>query len=463
MLIRIIFISLPMILLLSYGMYLWFFLVMTFFYIFNFLAIFGVLKNKRTNNQNKFIWILTLIFAPGIGAYIYYSTSRIPKKMKKKYVDSKLLESELVSPNVENSSIKILDSGDEKFRLLFSKLEKAKKYINIQYFIITDGIIFSKLEKILLNKIEEGVKVKILYDYIGSGLIDISYFKKLINAGAEVREFGKINWFQTNGSDNFRNHNKIVIIDGEIAFFGGINIADEYVMIDSYFGDWYDTHFLLKGKIVKELNGIFITHWFLETKINISNQFSYPKYNIDSSYKKMELLVDSPYKNRPIFYKELIQQINNSKLSIKIITPYVVIPTSLRAPIRKAISRGVNIEIITIGKEDKKSAYYVGGFELDTLNDIGVKIYRTKEIFSHTKMYLFDDKKVLFGTTNLDFRALYLHFETNIFLESTSLIDFSNHFNMYKEKSIIHSSSRREWSFGRIIMYVFIRFFKGLF
>jgi len=464
MLIRLIVIFSSLIVLLSLKLYFIFSIVLIVFYIFNFIAIYGVLNNKRTNNQNKFIWIVSLLLLPGSGAYIYYSTSRIPKKKIQKIKKSNLLKSD-INKNFSNTTLKLLDSGDEKFKLLFSELRKAKKYINIQYFIIKEGIIFSQLQKILIEKADQGVKIRILYDYIGSGLIERKAFKKLIDHNIEVVEFGKINWLQTNGFDNFRNHNKIVVIDGKKAFFGGINLSDEYAMIDSYFGDWYDAHFFLEGEIVEGLNNVFSHHWYMETNeiINSEYVYNFPKIeNKKQNHKNLKLLVDSPYKSKPVFYRELVEQIKNSKKSIKIITPYVVIPSSLRQYIREASVRGVKIELITLGKADKKFPYFVGGFELDSLYDIGVKIYRTKNIFCHTKMFIFDDEKVIFGTTNLDFRALYLHFETNILIESKDLKQFVNLFETYKEKSVEHLTSRREWSFSRGAIYIFIRMIKGI-
>ncbi len=451
-----------LILLLSFNFYLWFFFALLISYLFNSVALFGVIDNKRTNNQNKFVWVLVLVLFPGVGAYIYYSTSRIPQSKKKVYEKSKLLKSDSLK-SISNSDIHLLDSGDEKFKTLFSELEKAKKYINIQYFIMTEGIIFSQLKTILIKKAKEGVKIRVLYDYVGSGLTDKKAFKDLVDNGIEVLEFGKVKIIQQNGTDNFRNHNKIVVIDGRIAFFGGLNIADEYAMVDKYFGDWYDTHFLLEGEVVRELNSIFINHWFIGSKKDIKNEYTYPKYKIESKFKNIKILADSPFEPKPIFYKELINQINSSVKSIKIITPYVVIPSSLREPIRNAIARGVKIELVTIGLPDKKSAYIVGKYELDSLYDIGVNSYRTENIFCHTKMFLFDNKRALFGTTNLDFRALYLHFETNIYIESKNLDFLNNHFDMYMKKATPHTGSRREWTTFNEIIYLFIRMFKGIF
>ncbi len=438
-------------------------LIILIYYIFNAIALNGVYNNKRSDIQTKITWTFVEIVFPGAGAYVYFVFARVPKKIKKDLKKSEILENELLPKNIDNSEIEIIDNGYNKFQMLFEELSKAKKYINIQYFIINPGIIHNKLFDILKKKADEGVKIKILYDYLGTVKWSKKDIEKINGKNIEISEFRKIKWSKGNGSDNWRSHNKIILIDGEKVFFGGNNIGDEYLGLSGKYGDWIDAHYYAVGDIVKSYNAVFISQWFIATNKDISND--YIEYNNLSkgNSNNLEMLIDSPNKDIPITFKRIKQEIRNSKKSIKIITPYVAFPISFKDTIRDAVERGIDIEFITIGRADKKSAYYQASFDIDTLTDFGVKVYRINNIFIHTKMYIFDNDRVIFGTSNLDYRALFQHFETNVLIAGKQTNDFTKYFNYYKKFGILNETSRNNWSIGKSLTYFFLRIFKGLF
>lgn len=442
-------------------------IILLFFYILNFISLLGIYKNKRSDIQTKITWTFLEFAFPGFGAYLYFLVGRVPKKMLNDvFKKSTLLESDLLKLDVSDSNFELLENGIKKFTNLFDDLRNAKHFINIQYFIITPGVLYDKLFSILLKKKEEGVKIKILYDHVGNHNWPKKEIKKIIDWGIEVIEFRPIKWLKLNGTDNWRTHNKIVVIDGEIGYFGGVNIADEYVNLNPKYKEWLDIHFRVKGSIVESLNTIFCIQWFLATKVEIFkefiNFFEKTKF-ISSNTNFAKVLYDSPHKDVPIMFNELKHQISIAQKNVKIITPYISIPVSLKDTIRKAILKGIEIEIITIGKADKISAYYQSSFDIDTLTDLGVKVYKVNNTFIHSKLYIFDDKLSIVGTTNLDFRSFFHHYEINIILNGELVEKVIEYFKKIKLRTTLQTNRRSNWTIKRSLMYLIIRLFKGSF
>ncbi|NQX83358.1 MAG: phosphatidylserine/phosphatidylglycerophosphate/cardiolipin synthase family protein [Mycoplasmataceae bacterium] len=455
------------ILLLAYGYFLISLVVILIYYIFNFWALIHAYLNERTDVQAKVTWTFLEFMFPGVGFYVYFIFARSPKKIIKKLKKSELLENEILEKNISNSKFELLMNGEEKFPVLFKELEKAKKYINIQYFIFNQGILQSKLFSILRIKKEEGVKIRILFDHLGNLRLTNKIINGLRKEGFEIVDFRPIKWFSPSGADNWRTHNKFVTIDGNIVLFGGINFGDEYAGLTGKYGEWIDTHYKASGNVVKAFESIFSIQWHIATQDDISKEFLNNKSKTKNLNiyleKKVEILYDSPERPIPLTFNRIKEKIDLSKKNIRIISPYIVFPISFKNKIRNAINRGVKIEMITTGLKDKKSAYYQGTFDIETLTELGVKVYRTNNIFIHTKMFLFDEDKAIFGTTNLDYRALFHHFETNIQMCSNEVLNLVKYFEKIKNNSILTITKRSDWWFGRSIIYFILRFFKGLF
>ncbi len=473
------------------------FTFLLFYYIFNYIALISAYNNNRTDIQTKITWTFIELFLPGAGSYIYYFFARVPKKIKNQLKESELLENEILNKEVSNSTFEILKNGEQKYTDLFRELENAKQYINIQYFILTQGILQEKLFSILKRKKAEGLKIRIVIDDLGS--INFIQFKmnELIAQGFEIIRFRPINWFKLSGADNWRSHIKLIVIDGKVGYFGGVNFADEYGSLLGKYGDWVDFHCKCWGDVVLSLDSIFFIQWFITTNQKINHEYK-PFYDLltgidessvsrtrmhtfeniedfqitqeekmkikkESIDNRIEILYDSPERKEPLTFNEIKKEIRNAKKSVRIISPYVTFPISFKNEIRKSIHRGVKIELITIGLADKKIAYYQGSFDVETLTGLGVEVYRTDNIFIHSKMFIFDDNKAIIGTTNLDYRAFFQHFEVNLKIRSKKVLDLIDYFKEIKEISTIQLKKRSEWSIGRIIMYSFVRFFKGLF
>ncbi|BDU67418.1 MAG: cardiolipin synthase [Candidatus Tyloplasma litorale] len=443
------------------------FFVILVYYILDFWFLMLAYYDKRSDIQTKITWTFIQFFAPGVGAYIYFLIGRIPKKFKKVILPKLIsLENEYLNTNISNSDIEILENGRNTFPRIFEDLKKAKKYINIQYFILTEGIMYDELFEILRIKKAEGVKIRILIDYFGSHKLTNSTVRNLRNEGFEIFQFQVIKFWKISGIDNWRSHNKIITIDGEKCYFGGMNFADEYASLDPKYGEWLDLHYRGKGLIVYALDMIFSLQWYINSKEEIFSEFSkYKNIKFKSSNQdqNIEIMYDAPYKRETTFFSKIKKEIISAKTNIKIITPYICFPISLKDSIRQAILNGVKIEIITIGKYDKKSVYYQGTFDVETLTDLGVKIYRVKDTFIHTKLFIFDDEKTIFGTTNLDYRSLFHHYEINVVVQSSINEQLLKYFDNIKNISKLNTKSRENWKISRKINYLFVRLFKGIF
>ncbi len=439
-------------------------LVLVVYYILNFMALGYSYTWERTDEQAKITWTFIQIFLPGAGAYIFFIFARVPRKQLKLLKESELLENEILKTDLTKSQVDLLENGVEAFPRLFEELEKAQHYINIQYFIMNEGIIHDKLFNILADKVKSGIKVRVLYDFLGNTRWTRKSIKKWEDAGIIMREFRPIKWLKANGGDNFRSHNKIVVVDGRVCLFGGLNIGDEYMSLEGKYGDWLDTHYVGTGEIVEQLDNIFAWQWHIETREDISKEWT-DYQTVEGRYSKITLLNDSPERPVPITYNKILECISEAKDMIRIVTPYVAYPVTFKQAIREALERGVEVELITIGRADKVSSYYQSTFDTDTLTDLGAKIYRIPNTFIHTKMFIFDKNRVIIGTTNLDYRSLFHHFEFNLFMEdepeNTNI--YNDYFERHKEMSELITSARMDWGLGRQLVYLLLRLFKGLF
>ena len=466
------------IMLFAFKYWIWALFVILLYYVFNFIALIFAYQNNRTDIQAKITWTVIEFAMPGFGAYIFFIGARRPSRILRHLKRSELLENELLADKkINNSQIELLLNGEEKYPLVFQELKKAKHYINIQYFIMNSGIFHSNLINILREKNKEGVKIRIIYDYLGSvgNKWPEKEIRSLRKEGIEILEFRKIYWWKISGADNWRTHNKSITIDNKIVFFGGLNFGDEYGGLSPKYGDWLDVHYKANQDLVKIFDGIFYVQWFIGSKQELIDEYKNNSklpnngeegiiINNKFELESVDWLYDSPDRDIPLTFEKLKNEVLNAKESIKIITPYVAFPISFKSIIRQAVNKGIKMEIITVGRADKKSAFYQGSFDIDTLTDIGVKVYRVNNVFLHSKMFIFDDKKSIFGTSNLDYRALFHHFETNLFVESKNeLTDFVEYFDWLRDMSNLNISRRSQWTIRRSMAYFVVRFFKGAF
>ena len=410
--------------------------------------------NLDINPSFKIAWILVITAFPifGVMFYIFFGNRRSSEKLRKKmspYFEAEkncLEQSESVMkkigecfpdfekqskylhnfgcyPVYENTKTVYFSSGEEKFEALLKEIEKAKRFVFIEYFIIQEGKMWNSILDILERKVKENVEVRIIYDDIGCLLtLPEKYDKELERKGIKCRIFNKFKPVISTRMNN-RDHRKIFVIDGETAFTGGINLADEYINEFEKHGHWKDTAIMLKGNAVKSFTAMFLTMW---NYLDGADYDSYDGFLTSPEYGKTEGFVipytDNPLDDEPVGENVYLGIINDAQKYVYITTPYLVIDNEMQNALTLAAKSGVDVRIITPHIPDKRFVHAVTRAHYKKLTSLGVKIYEYMPGFIHSKSFVCDDKSAVVGTINLDFRSLYLHFECAAFMYRTECI-----------------------------------------
>lgn len=324
------------------------------------------------------------------------------------------------------NDVKIFTNGQDKLKALLEDIENAKSSINIEYYIFADDQTGKQVMNALIKKAKEGVKVKLIYDSIGCLGAPRRFFRKLKKAGGEIAEFFPPFAYvrMINLKMNYRNHKKIVVIDGEIAYTGGINIKDDHMGKSKKLYPWRDTHIRITGTGVYPLQTIFLNDWRYLKKENYPSSyymkqglFPEPIINGDAYLQVVVSGPDSPVQNIKETYIKLI---TNAKKEILIQTPYFIPDESFMSALRIALASGVKIKIMVPAKPDHRTVYWVTQSYLKEFVELGVDIY-FYDGFLHSKTLVVDDNILSIGTCNLDNRSFGLNFEDTVILYSKKL------------------------------------------
>ena len=326
-------------------------------------------------------------------------------------------------PAYKNVCSKYLTPGEEKLKFLLEELKKAEKYIFLEYFIIQEGKMWNTILSILERKAKEGVKVRIIYDDMGCFFIlPKGYSKKLESLGIECVVFNPFRPFLSTIQNN-RDHRKIAVIDGKVAFTGGINLADEYINVIEKHGHWKDCGILVTGKAAWGLTVIFLQMWELCKNTKEDYSLYYPGDNFENKTGGYIIpYSDSPLDNENVGEHVYLHIINNAKKYVYINTPYLIIDSSSVSALCLAAKSGVDVRIVTPHKWDKRIVHMTTRSYYRELIDAGVKIYEYTNGFIHSKTFVSDDYAATVGTANLDFRSLYLQFECGLLMYNTPAV-----------------------------------------
>lgn len=409
--------------------------------------------NSSENPAYKLAWIVPLIIVPLFTVVLYFilknqfSTRKVRNQYAKKCAntkpylkpDPKIMEylkehdrefyklANYVDkvggyPACANTEVKYFPLGEDKYAAMLEELHKAKEFIFMEYFIIDDGDMWKEIVKILLEKAKQGVEVRLLYDGMGSQFtLPFRYKKKLTEQGVKCLVFNPFRPMLSSIQNN-RDHRKILVIDGNVAFNGGVNIADEYINRKERFGHWKDTAVMLKGDGVWNFTMMFLQMWEVVSGEKTEYNMYRPtiKNVVDNGY--VIPYGDSPLDDENVGELVYMDMINNAKDYVYISTPYLVPDNEMVTALGYAAKSGVDVRIITPEIPDK---WYVSSITKSFYSDfekLGVKIYEYKGGFNHAKMFISDDKSAVVGTINLDYRSLYLHFECATYMYKTSCI-----------------------------------------
>lgn len=321
-----------------------------------------------------------------------------------------------------DNHVEIFSDGTVKFERLFDDLTKAKQSIHLEYFILKSDYVGGILKQILVQKAKAGVEVRVIYDAVGSWKLSKAYLRELTEAGVEVEAFYPVALPVFSRDLNYRNHRKIVVIDGMIGYVGGINIGDEYIGLYKKFGYWRDSHLRYTGSGVHALQKIFINDWYFLTK-RMPKEARYFPDAIDTAGEEMQVVESGPDYNWESIKQAFFTIITGATKKLWITTPYLVPDESMLMSLRNAALSGVDVEIILPQKADHFLVYWATRDNFEQLLRDGVRIHLYRKGFIHSKCIIADGKVASIGTANLDNRSMGINYEVNAFLYSSPSIE----------------------------------------
>ena len=336
-----------------------------------------------------------------------------PNKHLTKYLTSEL------SPLTMGNMAALLVNGEEKFPALIKALEEAREHIHIEYYIYENDRIGQAIADILIRKVKSGVAVRFIYDDFGSRGIRKNISKKLKVAGIQVYPFYKIHFLRLANHLNYRNHRKIIVIDGRKAFVGGINISDRYINDDAYPAKnkvfWRDTHLVLEGPGVQYLQYLFICDWNFCSGMPLENINQYfPAFSDKLPGDKIvQIAASGPDSESPTVLYSLLYAIYQAQEEILVTTPYFIPEQSILDALVMAALGGVAVKLLVPEKGDSKLVELAANSYYEDLLDAGVKLFFYKKGFVHAKTIVVDKQLAIIGTANMDYRSFDLNFEVN--------------------------------------------------
>jgi len=451
--------------------------------------------SKPGDPAYKIAWIIPILAAPlfGVTLYLMFGGSRPSRRMKRNLrtvertmktnlrQDLSILErlgqenpsteaqafylaDKANCPVYVNTKTEYFSAGEACYARMLEDLRQAEQYIYLEYFIIECGEMWDGILDILRAKVLEGVEVRVIYDDFGCIMkLPAGYYRKLESMGIRCRPFNPFVPIMSPLLNN-RDHRKFLIIDGRVGFTGGINLADEYINAVSPFGYWKDCGIRLEGDAVWSMTIMFRALWDMIRKDSDREPLLPPAVELLAEKGYVQPFTDSPLDQERVSETVFLSMIGRARKSVYIMTPYLILDSTMQAALRVAAKSGVDVRIITPGVPDKKYVYAVTRANYDELLDAGVRIYEFTPGFIHSKVVCVDLESAVVGTVNMDFRSLYLHFEDGVFLYNTESVqsvaeDFMDTLPHCRE---VHLKEHRERSAVVRFMEMCLRVFSPL-
>ena len=434
------------------------------------ISVIVVLRENR-NPIRALSWVIALIFLPGVGLIFYLFFGRsirgemLSQKNRRRLQHSfqpygvKLQETELRKeqknlvmlgtqvggyPLTFNNNVEILTDGVTKFERLKNDLKGAKHSIYLQYYIFLDDNIGNEIGEILKEKAKDGVEVKVIYDHVGSFSAKNSFFKKMKEAGIEVHPFFRVNFPQVANRINWRNHRKIVVVDGRIGYIGGMNIADRYVNGSGKKKElWRDTHFRVEGDIVESLIHSFLVDWNFRKKEPYFPALPQRQENIRNQ-KGIQLVTGGPISTWDNLSLMFLKAITSAKRLIWIQTPYFLPTDALFNALQAAALSNIDVRIMMPAHTDSLLLHYASFSYISQCLAAGIKIYLYMPGMLHAKSMVIDDDLVTAGSTNFDFRSFENNFECNLFIHDPELNSMMRDI-FYKDMKECEKLQKEKW------------------
>ncbi len=448
--------------------------------------------NEKENNAYKLAWCVPILLFPLVGgfAYLIAKTRTIHKKAKNHILSTRIAVKKQIPPTQEITNPTLSDKhnlyrylvnsdfpayraediryyamGKDMYESLLSDLRNAHHFIFMEYFIIQEGQMWNNIVKILQQKVKEGIEVRLIYDGMGCiRTLPRNYPKKLAEHGIKVKVFSPFVPFITTLQNN-RDHRKITVIDGEIAYTGGVNLADEYICKVDRFGVWKDSGIRFTGNSTNSFTRFFLNQWNGLGRVIETDLARY--FPCNEMQEKGEIVIPycvSPLDEHTYAKNVYLKIIHNAKDYLYIMTPYLVPGEDIMEALKLASKSGVDVRLITPSIPDHKLVHLVGQSKYRSLLEAGVRIYEYTPGFIHSKNFVCDDFVTTCGSVNLDYRSLYLHFECGsvVFGNQTALQVKHDFLSTFTECTEITSDTDLKRSIFTRILLTIIRTFEPL-
>ncbi len=350
---------------------------------------------------------------------------------------ARYLENTAICPVYGSTATKYYPLGDVCYDDLLQALQSARRYIFIEYFIIEEGKLWNSVLKVLEEKAAAGVDVRVIYDDVGSIFtLPTDYPQRLERRGIQCRVFNRMAPVLSLRQNN-RDHRKYMIVDGRVAFTGGINMADEYINVKPRFGHWKDNAIRLEGDAVWSMTVSFLSMWDFTVEEKEDPRAYRPDFAPAASQGYVQPYHDCPWDNEAVGQTVYLSLIDQARRYVYITTPYLVIDYAVTVALTNAAKSGVDVRIITPHIPDKKTVFEVTRSYYEELIEAGVRIYEYTPGFIHSKLFVVDDYYATVGTVNLDYRSMFLHFENGVLLYNTPTVaDAKDDFLSTQDRSL---------------------------
>ena len=431
---------------------------------------------KPDNPAYRITWIMLILMAPYFGTLMYFlfGNKKVPKELRERdeklqqtlefytskeeqliddlkendanaYKQSCYIASSSSFPLYSHTRSKYFKLGEEQFEEMLKQLKSAQKFIFLEFFIIKQGIMWSQIVEVLEQKAKEGVDVRLMFDDFGCyAAFDEDFIEQLAKKGIKAKAFNPIRPRLAIQMNN-RDHRKIMVVDGKVAMTGGINLADEYINKQVRFGHWKDCGCMIEGEAVWSFTLMFLQFWNYDESEETKDCYEdfYVKEE-DFSYIEndgyVQPFADAPTDNENVGENVHINMINNASKYVYITTPYLVIDQEMKTSLILAAKNGVDVRILVPHIPDKRYVFELTRHFYAELIKGGVRVYEYTPGFVHAKTFVADDKYAVVGTTNMDYRSYYLHYECGAWFYKSSLIkdmkeDYLNTLKMSYEVS----------------------------
>lgn len=411
-----------------------------------FIAILIVLENRSPIRTISWVLVLVTLPVAGIIIYLFFGQEYRKKKMFSKkglyyleklrkqtqdqlrrlpqnehLFDEKILSKKhlmnlmLSNSNAlltDNNEVTILKNGNETFPAIFKAIEKARHHIHLEYYIIDSDELGNQLKDLLIRKARQGIEVRVIYDDVGSWLLPRKYIRELKQVGVKIDCFMRVRFPMLTSRANYRNHRKIIVVDGEVGFTGGLNFADRYMHGTKKLGYWRDTHVMVKGSAAISLQIVFMADWYFVSKEILKGK-TYFRDLPQGNGKLMQIVSSGPDSDWESIGQAYFSAIASAKERVFIATPYLIPTSDIMFAMKTAALGGVDIRVLLPGKSDAFFPKWGTDSYIEELLAAGVKIYHYKPGFTHSKLMVVDGVFSSVGSANLDFRSLETNFEVN--------------------------------------------------